>query len=86
MDRLTGALIAAALAIGAIALRGARRGTQSPEPPPEGPPAGTSLSGQHDRGIVLRNGPIDDGIAVRSPFRGDAGIVRLPNDGPTARS
>jgi len=30
--------------------------------------------------VVLRNEPIDDGMAVRSPFNGDPGMVRSTND------
>ena len=85
MDRLTTGLIVAAVAIGMLANRDARRsgskavaaldGAQ-PAPTPRKPAAETMDQGM----VVLRNGPIDNGMVVRSPFKGDQGITRPPQD------
>ena len=78
MGKLTTALIGVAVAIGLLAARGARKGTKQVSPaPPEPNAAAKGGGGSATSGIViLRNDPIDNGIAVRSPFDGDRGIVR----------
>ena len=83
MDRLTGGLILAAVALGVLAARDARRptarmdapqvtisGTQTPPRPAAGGDQGM---------VILRPEPIDNGMIVRSPFGEDNGIVRGPN-------
>lgn len=79
INKLTGGLIVAAVALGILAARNARRTTADKEsmqqtPPPAQQPA-TGTRQPQDQGIVLRNEPLDDGIAVRSPFNGDPGIT-----------
>jgi hypothetical protein len=77
MGKLTTALIGVAVAIGLLAARGARKGAKQvalPSPEPDNAArtsGGSSVSGM----AILRNDPIDNGIAVRSPFDGDPGIV-----------
>lgn len=76
MSKLAPALVGVAIAIGLLAARAARKAPQPqhvPAAPPEGAkkPEGAPSSGM----VVLRNGPIDNGIAVHSPFDGDRGIV-----------
>ena len=76
MDRLTTGLIVAAVAIGMLANRDARRsGSKAVAALDGAQPAPATM----DQGmVVLRNGPIDNGMVVRSPFKGDQGITRSP--------
>ena len=84
MGKLTGGLIVAAMAFGVLAMRNARRaiagdgaGQDSPASPP-GNRGGHTL----DEGMVIRrNEPIDNGIAVHSPFQGDPGIMAQGRSG-----
>ncbi len=84
MRKLTGGLIVAAMALGVLGVRNARRamasdgaGQDSAASPP-GNRAGHTL----DEGMVIRrNEPIDNGIAVHSPFQGDPGIVAQGRSG-----
>lgn len=80
MDKITIGLIAAAAAVGMVAAQDARRsrrqeGTTLDTPSHSVPRGGPGI----DPGIaVLRNDHSDDRMAVRSPFKGDNGIVRRP--------
>lgn len=79
MNKLTGGLIIAAVALGILAARNARRDTtekigMQPIPPSTERPA-IGKPKPEDQGIIQRNEPLDNGIAVRSPFNGDPGIV-----------
>ena len=78
MGKLTGGLIVGAMALGVLAVRHVRRamaGDGTEQDSAASPPrnrAGHTL----DEGMVIRrNEPIDNGIAVHSPFQGDPGIV-----------
>ena len=80
MKRLTGGLIVAAVALGALAVRNARRALRQQEdevtlaPAPQ--PAAGARPPRDDSMVIRRNEPLDNGIAVHSPFDGDRGIVR----------
>jgi hypothetical protein len=75
MDRLTLTLIAVAVGLRMFAAKDARQAQPAKEPvrrPATTPPKSRGA----DRGMtVLRNDHRDDGMVVRSPFRGDPGIV-----------
>ncbi len=79
MDKLTTGLIAVAAAIGLIALRDARQRAAQDAPQGSGtspvPPARPKATDIDPGMVILRNDHIDDGMAVRSPFKGDPGIV-----------
>ena len=80
MGKLTGSLIVGAIALGVLAVRNAGRAIagDGAGPPQDSPASQPGNRGGHtlDEGMVIRrNEPIDNGIAVHSPFQGDPGIV-----------
>jgi hypothetical protein len=80
MSKLTGGLIVAAVALGILAVRNTRRDmaakqNEQPAPPRIQQPAPDGHRPQDEGMIIQRNGPVDNGIAVRSPFNADPGIV-----------
>jgi hypothetical protein len=86
MDRLTLTLIAVAVGLRSFAARDARQARPAKQPmkkPATTPPKSWGT----DRGMmVLRNDHRDDGMVVRSPFRGDPGIVPSKPSSGTERS
>ena len=83
MSKLTGGLIVAAMALGVLAVRTARRAIEDepsgqPRATPASPPVAGTGRGIDDGMVIRRNEPLDDGIVVRSPFQGDPGIVSSP--------
>ena len=82
MDKLTTALIAAAVGLGLLAARNARGSqpdAQTDAQASPAPPSPTSQANlrQADQGmVVMRNDPLDNDMVVHSPFDGDRGIVR----------
>ena len=86
MGKLTGVLVVAAMALGVLAVRNARRAIagEGAGYPQDSPPSPPRTTGGHtlDEGIVIRrNEPLDNGIAVHSPFQGDPGIVAQGRSG-----
>jgi hypothetical protein len=80
MKKLTGGLLVAAVALGILAARNARRvlsgeDTEQQAPPPAPQPATGNRQPQDQGMIIQRNEPLDNGIAVHSPFQGDPGIA-----------
>lgn len=71
----------AAVALGILAVRNALQSSaakhkdqQPPATPPQQP--ATDAAKPQDSGMVIqRNGPVDNGMAVRSPFNSDPGIA-----------
>ncbi len=80
MGKLTGGLVVTAMALGVLAVRNMRRASagNGAGPPQDSPASPPGKRGGHtlDEGMVIRRDePIDNGIAVHSPFQGDPGIV-----------
>jgi hypothetical protein len=80
MKKLTGGLIVAAVALGVLAVRNARRaitGDAAGQPGPSTPPGQATGVGQSlDEGMVIRrNERLDESMVIQSPFQGDPGIV-----------
>ena len=91
MDRLTGGLLIVAVGIGLLAARDARRsgGRERMEQQAKSrmpPPSPKAAAERSDSGMaILRNDHVDDGMAVRSPFKGDPGITPPRRHGDTEK-
>ena len=78
MRKLTGGLIVGAMALGLLAVRYAHRavaGDGAGQDSAVSPPANRAGHTLDEGMVIRRNEPIDNGIAVHSPFQGDPGIV-----------